>query len=101
MEVGVDTEIDVAVGVDTMGDGCGVAVEPRGVTEEVIVDTGVSVEVGTAVLGAAVTVGYDAPLRTILGATQSAWSLVGNPLASTFRMNLTIFPANGLRSTSA
>jgi hypothetical protein len=65
--------------------GTGVAVGTEGTTVEVgvvpdtVVGTGVAVNVGT---GGTVT-----PLRTILGATHSARSPVGEPFASTLRMN--------------
>ena len=94
-----------------MGDGCCVAVGSKGTGVEVCVETEIGVDVDTemgsgvdvnvGVSENAVTDGFDPPLRTILGPTHNARSPVGEPFASVRRMNLTVCPASGLKSTSA
>ena len=61
----------------------------------VIVAVGVSVNVAVGVA-----VGGGVPNRVICGATHRALSFLGEPLAVTSRINLTLFPAKGLRSIS-
>lgn len=97
--IGVRVGGRVAVGGTGVAGICDVSVGRAGV--EVSVDAGIDVEVGTGVLGNGVTVGYALPLLTTLGATQSARSPVGKPFASALRINFTVCPANGLKSTSA
>jgi len=85
VEVAVGVKVGVLVGVN-VGEGVKVAV---GVCVNVAVGTGVKVEVGGIV-----------PNRVICGANHRALSWLGEPLAVTSSMNLTLFPANGLRSMS-
>ena len=85
VEVAVGVKVGVLVGVK-VGVGVKVAV---GVSVNVAVGTRVNVDVGGIV-----------PNRVICGANHSALSWWGEPLAETSRMNLTLFPAKGLRSMS-
>ena len=97
---GVEDGCNVAVGCDGVVVGtCNVAVDCTGV--EVGVNSGIGVDVDTGIVGVNVTWGYASPLRTTLGATQSARSPVGKPLESARSTNLTVCPASGLKSTSA
>ena len=91
--VGALVGVKVWVGVR---EGAAVAVGVK-VGEEVKVGVGVNVAVGT---GVKVEVGGIVPSRVICGANHRALSWLGEPLAVTNRMNLTLFPANGLRSMS-
>ena len=83
-----------------VGGGVGVSVAVAGTGTTVCVDPGTVVADGVADAG---TVGTDgsAPLRTMAGATHIARSPVGEPFALTLKMNLTFFPASGLKSISA
>ena len=97
------TGVDVAVGVDvTVGmDGSNVAEGTTGTGVKVSVDSGAEGGSGVAV---AVDVGRGGTvplLRTMLGATQTGRSPVGEPFALVLKMNLTFLPARVLRSTSA
>ena len=89
VEVAVGVKVGVKVGVLVgvkVGEGVKVTV---GVDVNDAVGTGVKVEVGGRV-----------PSRVICGANHRALSWLGEPLAATRRMNLTLFTANGLRSIS-
>ena len=93
VEVAVGVKVGVLVGVKVgvfvgvkVGEGVKVAV---GVCVKVAVGIGVDVEVGGIV-----------PNRVICGANHRTLSWLGEPLAVTSRMNLTLFPAKGLRSMS-
>ncbi len=86
MGVGVGVSVGVGLGVR-------VAVE---VAVAVAVAVGVKVAVGVAVeLGAG-----GVPGRRMSGASHSALSCLGEPLAVTTRMNFTFCPAKELRSIS-
>ena len=103
MAVGVKVGVSVAVFIGVkVGVGVKVAI---GVEVKVAVKVGVktAVRVGVNVTGEVevkVEVGGSVPSRVMCGANHMALSWLGEPLAVTSRKNLTLFPANGLKSIS-
>ena len=93
--VWVGVSVGVFVGVD-VGVGVKVAV---GVDVNVAVEVGVDVNVAVEV-GVEVEDGGGVPSRVIWGANQRALSWLGDPFAVTNIINLTLFPARGLKSIS-
>mgnify|MGYP003542168822 CR=1 FL=1 len=83
-----------------VGGGVGVSVAVAGTGTTVCVDPGTGSAEGVAVADA-VGKGRTGPLRTMAGATHIARSPVGEPFALILKMNLTFFPASGLKSISA